>query len=149
MAFQFRFASLLKIHRRSRDEAGAEVGKASRAIEKIDQQIRAILAERKAMQDRSTQSRVGNIAVDQILAQGRYDLQLQAETNALHETRRQLEQELERRQQILRAAESEVKRFERLLENERATYHAEQLKREQAAADDASSARYLIRSRQS
>ncbi len=58
-----------------------------------------------------------------------------------------MEQELKRRQNVLVAAEAEVKRFERLEENEMSAFRAEQLKREQAEADEASSNRYMMERR--
>ena len=97
---------------------------------------------------RSSESRQGSISIDSILSHGRYDIQLQADVQSLHETRSKLELELERRQNALIAAEAEVKRFERLEEKEMSVFRADQLKREQAEADEASSVRYMMERRQ-
>ena len=148
MSFQFRFATLLRLHRQARDEAGADVGKASEAIGRIDDQTESLIVERSEMLRQAGESRKGSISIDAVLSHGRYDVQLQADVKSLRETRSQLEQELQRRQQALVAAESEVKRFERLEENELAAYRAERLKREQAEADEASSTRYIMERRQ-
>ena len=144
MTFQFRFASILLLRRRERDQAGAAVGQANEAIRRIDDQTDAIERERQAMREGSRGERVGVISVDNLLAGGRYDLQLQAEIQSLHDTRSELIQELERRQLALANAESEVKRFERLEEKDRAAFHALARRREQAEADEASSRRYTI-----
>ena len=147
MSFQFRFATLLKIQRRARDEAGAEVGKANEAIGKIDEQTESLMAERPAMLERATQARIGEVSIDSIVSQGRYDIQLQADMRTLRETREKLEQERSRRQQRLVEAEAEVKRFERLKENEWNLYRNEQQKREQAESDESASTRFLMERR--
>ena len=148
MSFQFRFATLLHLHRQARDEAGAEVGKANEAIGKIDEQTESLIAERSAMLDRATQARIGELSIDSIVSQGRYDIQLQADMRALRETRTKLEHELLRRQQILIQAEADVKRFERLKESEWKLYRNEQQKREQAEADESAATRFLMERRQ-
>jgi flagellar FliJ protein len=148
MSFQFRFASILGLRRQQRDEAGAAVGQATEAIRRVDDQSDAIHRERQSFREGSVEDRVGNVSVDGLLTRGRYELQLEAEMKALSETRSKLMQELERRQQLLVTAESEVKRYERLEEKERNAYHAEVFKHEQAEADDATARRYTIERRQ-
>ncbi len=148
MSFKFRFSTLLRVHRRARDEAGADVGKANEAIRRVDDQTETLMAERTDMLRRSSESRQGSISIDSVLLHGRYDIQLQADVQSLGETRSKLEQELERRQNVLLAAEAEVKRFERLEEKEMAAFRADELKREQAEADEASSVRYMMERRQ-
>jgi flagellar FliJ protein len=147
MSFQFRFASILQLRRQQRDEAGAAVGQVNEAIRRVDDQSDAIGREKQSVRDGAGKDRVGNVSVDGLLARGRYDLQLQAEIQALSETRSKLIQELERRQQVLVTAEAEVKRYERLEEKERKAYHAEVFKHEQAEADDATARRYTIERR--
>lgn len=144
MPFQFRFATILQLRRRQRDEAGAEVGKAHEAISRIDQQSEEIQAQRQALREENDQERMGDVTVEALLAKGRYDLQLQADLQALSDTRRQLEHELDRRQQALVATEVEVQRYERLEEKERVAAQTEALRRQQAEADDATAIRYTI-----
>lgn len=147
MTFHFRFATLLQLHRRTRDEAGVDVGKANEALRRIDNQYEQLLNERAILIQQAGASRVGSISIDRVLSHGRYEVQLQADMISLGQTRQQLEQELQRRRQVLIAAEAEVKRFERLEENERITYLAERLRKEQATADEASAVRYLMERR--
>lgn len=148
MSFQFRFATLLRLHRQARDEARADVGKVNEAIGRIDVQTESLIVERSEILRQAGESRKGSISIDAVLSHGRYDLQLQADVKSLRETRAQLEQELERRQQALVTAETEVKRFQLLEDNELAAYRAERIKREQAEADEASSTRYIMERRQ-
>ena len=147
MSFQFRFATILQLRRRERDEAGAAVGKANAAIGRIDEQCTAIQDERQSLRERASEHRVGSVSVDALLTRGRYEIQLEAEIQSLRETRAELVKELERRRGALVASEVEVKRFERLEENERAARRALELHREQAEADDATARRYTIERR--
>jgi flagellar FliJ protein len=144
LLFQFRFASILQLRRQQRDEAGAAVGQANEAIRRVDDQIKSIGSQRHALREGAGDNRIGSVSVDTLLADGRYDLQLEADMQALQKTRSELFQELERRQAVLIAAESEVKRFERLEGKERAAFNAEASRREQAAADEATARRYTI-----
>lgn len=145
MSFQYRFAVILQLRRRERDAAGAAVGQANEAIRRIDEQTETIERERRALREGKSHERVGSISVDALLAKGRYDLQLQAEMQSLNHTRSELIQELQRRQIALIAAETEVKRFERLEQKDRSEYHAQAVRREQAEADDATACRYTIK----
>jgi flagellar export protein FliJ len=146
MKFQFRFESILQLRRQTRDDAGIAVGQAVAAINRIDQQSQEIATKRDSLRTIG-QQRVGNLSVDSLLASGRYDLQLLAEYEALARTRQELVQELDRRKQILTAAEAEVKRFERLEAKDRQRFLAEQAKLEQAELDDASARRYAMNQR--
>lgn len=148
MSFQFRFATILQLRRRERDEAGAAVGQANAAIERIDQQLNSIQQERHSLREGANRQRLGFVSVDALLTRGRYQMQLEAETQSLGETRADVTKELERRQAALVAAEAEVKRFERLEEKERAASYALQLRHEQAEADEATSRRYTMERRQ-
>ena len=144
MKFQFRFATILQLRRRERDEAGAAVGQAHEAIHRIDLQTDEIERERTTIRENSQQQRLGAVSVDGLLVQGRYDLQLQARLQTLRNTRGELVQELHRRQHALVAAEAEVKRFERLEEKDRRAFQTALLRRQQAESDDATSSRYII-----
>ena len=144
MNFQYRFETILQLRRRQRDEAGVAVGQAHEAIRRVDVQSEAIQRERMMFRENAQQQRLGAVSVDGLLVQGRYDLQLQAQLQALGKTRGDLVQELQRRQRALVAAEAEVKRFEKLEEKDRIAFHSAMLPRQQAEADDATSSRYII-----
>ena len=148
MSFRFRFATILQLRRRERDEAGVAVGQANEAIERVDQQCESIQTERQSLRDGAKKERTGSVSVDALLTRGRYEMQLKAEIQSLNETRAQLMKELQRRQTALTTAEAEVKRFERLEEKERNAFHVLELRREQAEADDATARWYTIARRQ-
>lgn len=144
MAFQYRFATLLQLRRRERDQAGAAVGQADEAIRRVELQVEEIQRERESLREGYHQRLAGQISVDGLLAQGRYDLQLEAELQALDKTRGELIQELQRRQRDLVTAEAEVKRFEKLEEKDRMAFRTEQLRQEQALSDDATCCRTIM-----
>ena len=128
MSFRFRFAFLLDLRRRERDEAGAFVGQATEAILKVDQQIDEVNQQRLELKQHQADIRVGSISVDRMLSSGRYDLQLQSDIAGLVETKEKLNQEFERRQTLLAIAQGEVQRFEKLEERARVDYQTEQLR---------------------
>jgi flagellar FliJ protein len=144
MNFQYRFATILQLRRRQRDEAGAALGQAHEAIRRVDAQVQTIQRERMMSRQNAHQQRLGAVSVDSLLVQGRYDLQLQTRLQSLGKTRGELDQELQRRQHALIVAEAEVKRFEKLEEKERNAFHIAMLRRQQAESDDATSSRYII-----
>lgn len=147
MSFRFRFAFLLDLRRRERDEAGASVGQATEAIMKVDEQIDELNQSREELKRHQADIRVGSISVDRMLSSGRYDLQLQADVAGLMDTKEKLNQEFLRRQELLAVAQGEVQRFEKLEERAREDYRFEQLRQEQAEADDRNSAKFLMQSR--
>ncbi|EMI21724.1 Flagellar export FliJ [Rhodopirellula maiorica SM1] len=146
MKYEFRFESILDLRQRERDEMGGLVGEANLAIAKIEQQIQEIEQERQTLRNEDAQSRLGDVAVDRLLTRGRFDLQLQAEINGLVQTRTKLEEELERRQQRLRDAETEVKKFQRMKEIDRNQFRQEMNRREQIEIDEMNNRRFAIAS---
>lgn len=146
--FRFRFDSLQVLRGRERDEAGAQVGKALEAIQRINEQIQEIDSQRQMIRAATHQTlQQASVSVDQMLHQGRYDVQLHADEISLRQTLQQLNQELEKRREKLVHAEAEVKRLERLRETQLAEHRSLEAKQEQAEADDLTSARVLLRRR--
>lgn len=144
MPAEFRFKALLDLRRQQRDEAAASLGQASEAIAKVNAQIDEIKSERVNLRDQDDVNRHGDVSVDALLAHGRYDLQLQADIGALKSTVAELTVEMDRRRVKLVDAEAELKRFEKLKENEEAEFRALESKRENAETDEVSSRRYIL-----
>ncbi len=143
--FQYRLESLLSLRRRQRDEFGRDLAQTYQALEHIDEQLSSLQVQRDATRA-DTALRfghsAGNVSVDRLRQESRYDQQLTADQARLQRSRDQLEIELERRRSFLIEAEVEVKRLERLREKQAADYQHSQLKEEQAAADDLTNARH-------
>ncbi len=144
MPAEFRFKALLDLRRQQRDEAGAALGQANEAIDKVNAQIDQIKTERVALRNTDDVRRQGDVSVDALLAHGRYDLQLQADVGALQATIAELTAEMEKRRATLVEAEAELKRFEKLKENDEAEFRALQSKRDNAEADEVSTRRYTL-----
>ncbi len=147
MAFQFRFQFLLELKKSDRDKTGASLGQANEAVGKIETQIAQILEQIETLRAGHREGRVGTVSVDAMLTRERYELQLQADHQALLETQASLLQEVHHRQMLLALAEAEVKKFEKLRQREHETHTKRQLKREQEEIDDLASARYRMKRR--
>ena len=147
MSRNFRFSSLLQWRERQRDEAGAEVGQAIEAINRIDGQRQSIIQQQQEIKQEAARSMVGELSMDRLLSGGRYTMQLEMDLRSLADTRDQLVQALTARQEKLMLAEAEVKRFEKLRELDHATAQKEDLRREQLSLDEAVSNRYLLQAR--
>ncbi|MDC0288018.1 flagellar export protein FliJ [Rubripirellula sp.] len=144
MPAEFRFKALLDLRRQQRDEAGAALGQANEAIAKVNTQIDEIKCQRTALRDTEDVNRQGDVSVDALLAHGRYDLQLQADIGSLQSTVEELTAEMDKRRVKLVEAEAELKRFEKLKENDEAEFRALESKREHAEADEVSTRRYTL-----
>ena len=144
MPAEFRFKALLDLRRQQRDEAGAALGQVNEAVAKVNTQIDEIESERVALRDTRDVNRQGNVSVDALLAHGRYDLQLQADIGSLESTVAELTAEMDKRRVKLVEAEAELKRFEKLKENDEAEFRALESKREHAEADEVSTRRYTL-----
>ena len=144
MPVEFRFKVLLELRRQERDEAGASLGQVNEAINKVNAQIDEIKRERVNLRGSYDVNRKGDVSVDALLAHGRYDLQLQADINALQTTVAELRVEMEKRREKLVAAEAELKRFEKLKETDEAAFRALESKRENEEADEVSSRQYAL-----
>lgn len=144
MPGEFRFKALLDLRRQQRDEAAADLGLANEAIVKVTRQIDEINRERAVLRDTQNMNRQGDVSVDALLAHGRYDLQLQADIGALESTVAELTVEMDRRRAKLVEAEAELKRFEKLKENDEAEFRALESKREHAEADEVLNRRYTL-----
>ena len=144
MPDEFRFKALLDLRRQQRDEAAADLGLANEAIVKVARQIDEINRERAVLRDTQNMNRQGDISVDALLAHGRYDLQLQADIGSLESTVAELTAEMDRRRAKLVEAEAELKRFEKLKENDEAAFRALESKREHAEADEVLNRRYTL-----
>ena len=142
MTFYYRFAVLMGLRQRERDEAGVAVGQANQAIAKIDAERESVLAERAQIRQQRPSAGAGKISVDSLLSSGRYDLQLEADAISLLQTRQKLVVERDHRQQRLIEAEAELKRYQKMEQKERAEYDALQLRLQQIEADDATSRKY-------
>lgn len=139
--FEFRFASIQRLHEQLRDEARRELAKAQQAVEMLDQRARELAGQRAELRERNVAQLQGAISVDALLDTGRYDAQLQAQQKQLSEQRVKILEEVERRRDRLVHAERECRKFEKLKELAWQRHQVEERRREQAELDEIASRR--------
>ncbi|SRR6056297_829341 len=141
--FQFRFEALLRLRENERDAARQEISDAFRALDILEEQQFALEQQRQQLRVDS-QQRIARpqFSVDTLLNQGRYDLQLQAEIQAIQKNCATVQTEIERRQAKLQAADVEVKRLERLREKQLRDWSIAELAAQQKEFDELASMRF-------
>lgn len=133
---RFRFQPLLDLRITQRDAVQSELAEAIEAQNRLREQCEQIARRRdETMRDQSI-LRVGQLRLDSLLAQGRYERQLTLEQNQLKAAEAQIETEVQRRRAVVQLAETEVRRLELLKEKDEITLRALQLKAEQATMDE-------------
>jgi flagellar protein FliJ len=133
---RFRFQSLLDLRIAQRDAVLGELAEAIEAQNRLREQSEQIAKRREETVRDDSISRLGQLRLDSLLAQGRYERQLTLEQNQLKAAEAQIEVEVQRRRAVVRLAETEVRRLELLKEKDRITLHALRLKAEQATMDE-------------
>jgi flagellar FliJ protein len=137
--FKFRFQSLLDLRVTERDHALAEVAEAMEALGRLREQREAIEEQRRQVANDGSVSRLGTLRIEGLLAQGRYERQLALELAQVRTAETQVETEVERRQRLARAAETELRRLELLKDKDRIAWDKQQAKAEQALMDELAS----------
>ena len=133
---RFRFQPLLDLRIAQRDAVLSELAEAIEAQNRLREQGEQIAKRRdETMRDDSI-SRLGQLRLDSLLAQGRYERQLTLEQNQLKAAEAQIEAEVQRRRAVVRLAETEVRRLELLKEKDQVKLQALELKAEQATMDE-------------
>jgi flagellar export protein FliJ len=132
----FRFQPLLDLRIAQRDAVRGELAEAIEAQNRLLEQREKLAKEREQTMRDDSVSRVGQLRLDSLLAQGRYERQLAIEQNQLKAAQTQIETEIERRRAVVQLAETEVRRLELLKEKDKIALHALQLKAEQATMDE-------------
>lgn len=140
--FRFRFQSLLQLRIAQRDETLAALAEAVGALQKIQQQRQSLAQQRQAVLVDPNIARLGQLRVDELLAQGRYERQLALEHARLAQLQSQIEAEIQRRQDAVRAAEIEVRRLEMLQQRDRDAWLAKDAKQQQAMMDELAARRH-------
>jgi flagellar export protein FliJ len=133
---RFRFQPLLDLRIAQRDAVRGELAEAIEAQNRLREQREQLAKQREQTMRDDSVSRVGQLKLDSLLAQGRYERQLAIEQNQLKAAEAQIETEIERRRAVVQLAETEVRRLELLKEKDKIALYALQLKAEQASMDE-------------
>ena len=140
--FQFRLQSVLRLRERLRDEAADSLRQARLAIQKLNDQIAVLQAEVVGQQQLQSGSSTGVINTQRVLESQRYQLHLTGEILSARENIALIEQECERRKQLLVKREQDVRALEKLRENQIQQWQHGQLIAQQSRLDEWASFRF-------
>lgn len=130
-----RFETLSRLHEFARDDVARELARVGEAIEKLAQQRFDVERDMDAIRDRCS-ARTGDVSVQSLLDQGRYQLQLEAQLMHIDQAAAQLHQQETLVRQRLMACDAECRKYQRLGELEDQAARAASLRREQIALDE-------------
>ncbi|MCG8587584.1 MAG: flagellar export protein FliJ [Pirellulales bacterium] len=135
--FEFRLATLLKLRIAERDERRSELAEALKALAIIDERTGQIESEVHLARS-AVQQAVGEqtVAVDTLLDNQRYELQLMAEKKAAEEQREKVAVETDRRRSVLVEADRQVKTLEKLRDREHQQHRVREERREAKQIDE-------------
>lgn len=118
--FQFRLATLLRMHEAARDQRRAELAEAFRAEELLRARLAELQADLAGLKaDCRRRARPGLIEIDRLIDSQRYEFLLLAQCEALKQQAAALATEIERRRDALIGADREVRTLEKLREKQR------------------------------
>lgn len=140
--FRFRLQSVQKLRERLRDEAADSLRQARLAIQKLNDQVDLLQNEMVEQQELQMGASTGVINTQRVLESQRYQLHLTGEILALKENISLIEQECERRQQLLIKREQDVRALEKLKEAQLAQWHHAQNLAQQSRLDEWASFRF-------
>ena len=141
--FQFRLASLLRLHEATRDECRAHLAEAFRAEELLNNRLGELEQALAALKHECRQgSRPGTVDVDRLIDSQRYEFVMLAERATLRQQGEMLAAEIERRREALVAADREVRILEKLRETQRQQHQRDQQRREVKLLDEVAARSY-------
>ena len=142
--FQFRLQSMLQLAESQRDERRREVAAALEAVEVLRKRHQTLGEEiEDVRQLRSTASLGENVRVERLLDASRYELLLRAQVGEVENQQVQVDEELERRRQLLVEADRHVQTLENLRERKRVEHRLEQDRKQQNLLDEVAAQRYM------
>ena len=145
--YRFKLEPLRRVRQSHRDELRGQLADAYRAADLIGTQREAVrleLDELRKLQRLATSSQAMNVA--RVLETQRYEMVLQGQDAALAEKAKLVQQELERRRQLVAEAEREVKTLDKL-ELKQQTAHRLDASRRQAKEMDETAVTVVARRR--
>jgi flagellar protein FliJ len=136
--FQFRLATVLRLHEADRDERRAELADALRVEAALRERLSACDQELDVLRrDCQRAGGPGRVPVDALLDAQRFELHLRGEQAAYAAQLRSIAEEIDRRRQALVEADREVRVLEKLREARRVQHDEDELRREVKALDEA------------
>jgi flagellar export protein FliJ len=136
--FQFRLATLLKLHEATRDERRSQLTEALRAEQVVVERIAQLDGELAALRaERLRATRAGaTVDIDALSDGARYEMILKLERQSADQQRQVVAAEADRRRAALVAADREVRVLERLRETQLERHRQEEERRERIRLDE-------------
>jgi flagellar FliJ protein len=144
--FVFRLATLMKLRAVERDQRHGELADAERALAMIDERLEEL--ERDMQSARHAIRRaanVGEVMVDALLDNQRYELMLMAEKKSIDTQRKQVAVEADRRRGVLVEADRQVKTLEKLRERQFDKHRAASQSQEAKHLDEVAVRAFAVR----
>ncbi|MGB7345587.1 MAG: flagellar FliJ family protein [Pirellulaceae bacterium] len=145
MSFEFRFASILQLHRHNRDGVQQEVARLATELKSIESERAGVKQRRRDLHQEPLSARVGIISVDKLRSIDQQDLRLRAIDTTLTKRESLLRQELAERRSELLVAQQDVQRFEKLQESDLAEHQILQNRAAQDSFDEQAAAAFQRR----
>lgn len=140
--FKFRLQSVQKLRERMRDEAADSLRQARLAIQKLNEQMDELHAEMAGQARLQSEASSGVINTQRMLESQRYQLHLLSQTQTIKDNIALIEQECERRQQLLVKREQDVRALEKLRESQLSNWQYAQTLAQQSRLDEWASFRF-------
>lgn len=136
--FQFRLATLLKLHEATRDERRNQLTEALRAEQVVVERMAQLDSELAALRaERLRATRAGaTVDIDALSDGARYEMILKLERQSADQQRQVVAAEADRRRAALVAADREVRVLERLRETQLERHRQEEDRRERIRLDE-------------
>ena len=140
--FKFRLQTVQRLRERLRDQAAESLGQARLAVVRLNEQVQQLQVEMQFQAGLQTQASQGIIQTQTVLDSQRYQLWLASELAACRDKIALIEQEVQRRQQLLIQRERDVQAMEKLRQSQLAQWRQARLAAEQSRLDEWASFRH-------
>ena len=144
MRFRFNLETVLQLRIQEQRQAQRFLSEAIEATDIIENRIKQNEQERQTIRS-AMNPVIGSVQIQNLLAGGRYELQIQVRIMELKKQQEQLQQEVERRRELLKDVDIRLKQIEKLRENALQRHREEQQQMEQRELDELAVVRHFRR----
>ncbi len=142
-SFQFRLSTLLRLREAWRDERRTHLAEAQQAEQLILDRIAEIERELADVERRSLDAaRPGVVNVDRLADSARYEMILKVERQSADQQRQAVAAEVQKRREVLVAADREVRVLEKLRDSQHERHRDEEARQEAKRLDEMAVLRY-------
>lgn len=139
--YAFRLSAVLRIREAIRDERRGQLAEALRIAQSLDTQLGELHRDLAQLKREQTIP-VGAVDVDRLLSAGRYEAVLEIERRRLDEQQQAVAAEIEKRRELLVAADRDVRALELLRQRQDREHQTSDQRRLARQMDEATAARH-------